>query len=277
MKMAAQTGHSRRADLTPISIFVLLYHVLRSSSAFNPIDPDHSRFNFANVHLELHPESITNNIWPKEFDRVGKYCQDSGVGPAQGKLCIPKYEEPTSFRNGCDASEYRVCDKYNGSIAMVERGGCTMSEKAKAAEEHSITGLIIIETLNVSNPSDLQGYDGVYGNRQQNYNTTYLDHSVANITGRNEATIPFILCTKATGNVLESFVKNDTNFAMKISDGGVWPPQVDKPQPESGFSFFFALGELYVVFGAAAVVGFLLSFAHVSNRNEGCGGEPTAV
>ena len=164
MKMAAQTGHSRRADLTPISIFVLLYHVLRSSSAFNPIDPDHSRFNFANVHLELHPESITNNIWPKEFDRVGKYCQDSGVGPAQGKLCIPKYEEPTSFRNGCDASEYRVCDKYNGSIAMVERGGCTMSEKAKAAEEHSITGLIIIETLNVSNPSDLQGSFSFYTN-----------------------------------------------------------------------------------------------------------------
>ena len=85
-----------------------------------------------------------------------KYCQTGEVRSAQGKLCIPKYEEPSSFRNGCDAKEYRVCDKYDSSIAMVERGGCKMREKAKAAGKHSITGLIIIETSKDSDPSDLK-------------------------------------------------------------------------------------------------------------------------
>ena len=151
------TGITRTHIPTGISTLIILYSIILGCRCWNAYDIEYTRWNFADVELLLEPESaIDYNISSIELKRVCKYCQNGEVRQAQGKLCIPKYEEPTSFRNGCDANEYRVCDKYKGSIAMVGRGGCQMIEKAKAAEEHSITGLIIIETSKTSDPSDLK-------------------------------------------------------------------------------------------------------------------------
>ena len=144
--------------MLPISIILISFPPLPSINALDAFEIEYSRYTFANLEIILDPASMFNvNISTVEMEDQGKYGFESKVSAFQGKLCVPK-DEQSGFKNGCSPNDYSVCKKHKKLVAMVPRtSDCDLYEMAERARQHSMIGLIIIETAATTDAADLKG------------------------------------------------------------------------------------------------------------------------
>ena len=141
------------------SIFfaICIFLPIRALDAF---DIELNHFNLVDFNLTLDVDSRFDvNISVVRLEAVGKFGQDSSVKSASGELCIPK-KYKASFTTGCKSTEYEGCINEFGKgkfVAIVDRGGCDMFDKAKVAHKATARGLIVVETASTTDPLDLKG------------------------------------------------------------------------------------------------------------------------
>lgn len=205
------------------------------SQTLEAFDIEFNHFNLVSFNLTLDPSSMFNpNISIVQFDGVGKFGYDSNLKAVSEGLCMPP-DNSGKWSSGCSQNDYAFCKKIMNNkkfIALVQRGKCDMSDKAKAAMPANVAGLIIIETSSITDPLALKEYDQLphTGKFHQTYKTTSLDHSFIREAARREkSVVPFAICTKAFGSELREFVVNDSKFHLTMFDGGLHGTELRVP------------------------------------------------